>query len=236
MKFTIKSMVHQPQNSKLKTDFMAAFSVLVLIVYLTIAFYVVYRARESLIDQKLQQQEAMVSGKVVIKPLISDLEKILNAQLEPLGLKGAIVVYLGKEQCVEVDKLKQWPIVVENKTTTYALFVDWKSSSLTNLAGQARELACLTPNRGVSQSSSLTPPLDKLQESFVIFSNTDQIPPFVEGALLFKLLKDQKPCQLSLRLVLRLQEVGRFTNTYNLVLSCIFQFRSATLEDVVATR
>ena len=215
---------------------MAAFSVLVLIVYLTIAFYVVYRARESLIDEKRQKQEAMVSGKAVIKPLTTDLEKLLNAQLEPLGLKGAILVHLGKEQCIEVDKLKQWSIVVENKTTTYALFVDWKSSSLTNLQGQARELGCLTPNRGVSQSSSLTPPLDKLQESFVIFTNTDDIPAFVQSGPLFKLLKDQKPCQLSLRLMLRLQEVGRFTNTYNLVLSCTFQFRSATLEDVVSTR
>ena len=215
---------------------MAAFSVLVLIVYLTIAFYVVYRARESLIDEKRQQQEAMVSGKAVIKPLTSDLDKILSSQLEPLGLKGSILINLGKEKCMEMNSLKQWPIVVENKTTTYALFVDWKSSSLTNLQGQARELACLTPNRGVSQSSSLTPPLDKLQENFVIFSNTDEIPPFVEGALLLKLLKQEKPCQLSLRLVLRLQEIGRFTNTYNLVLSCIFQFRSATLEDVVVNR
>lgn len=215
---------------------MAAFSVLVLIVYLTIAFYVVYRARESLIDDKRQKQAAIVSGKAVIKPVVSDLEKILNSQLEPLGLKGAILVNLGKEKCVEVDKLKQWSIVVENKTTTYALFVDWKSSSLTNLQGQARELACLTPNRGASQSSSLTPPLDKLQENFVIFGNTDEIPAFVEGGALFKLLKEQKPCQLSLRLVLRLQEVGRFTNSYTLVLSCIFQFRSATVEDVVATR
>ncbi|MEY2976702.1 MAG: hypothetical protein ACO3NK_12305 [Prochlorotrichaceae cyanobacterium] len=214
---------------------MAAFSILVLIVYLTIAFYVVYRARESLIDEKRKQQAAIVSGKAVIKPLVSDLDKILNAQLEPLGLKGAITVNLGKEKCVVVDQLKQWSITIENKTTTYALFVDWQNSSLTNLQGQARSLACLTPNQGASQSSSLTPPLDKLQENFVIFSKSEDLPGFVDSGALFKLLKDEKPCQLSLRLVLRLQEVGRYTNSYNLFLNCVFQFRNATLADVVST-
>ncbi|MFZ9739060.1 MAG: hypothetical protein ACO3EZ_13725 [Prochlorotrichaceae cyanobacterium] len=213
---------------------MAAFSILVLIVYLTIAFYVVYRARESLIDEKRQQQAAIVSGKAVIKPLVSDLEKILSAQLEPLGLKGAITVNLGKEKCIVVDQLKQWSITIENKTTTYALFVDWQSSSLTNLQGQARSLACLTPNQGASQSSSLTPPLDKLQENFVIFSKSEELPSFVESGALFKLLREEKPCQLSLRLVLRLQEVGRYTNSYNLVLTCVFQFRNATLADVLS--
>ena len=212
---------------------MATFSILVLIIYLTIAFYVVYRARQTLIDEKIKQQKAIVSGKAMIKPLTDELEKALNSQLEPLGLSGAIGVNLGRERVIEVDNLTQWPIQIENRTTTYALFVEWKSSSLTNLQGQSRELACVTPNRGQSQSPSLTPPSDKLQENFTIFTDKEPPVPFVPGDIIFKLFKEEKPCNLSLRLVLRLQEVGRYTNNYNLILSCGFQFRSVTLQDVL---
>lgn len=214
---------------------MATFSVLVLIVYLTIAFYVVYRARQTLIEEKQLKQAAIVVGKAVVKPLSDDLDKMINSQLEPLGLKGAIGVSLGREQVVDVDKLIQWPVKIENRTTTYALFVEWDKSSLTNLQGQARTLACVTPNQGQSQLPSLTPPSDKLQENFTIFSQPESPVPFIPSVVLFKLAKEQKACNLSLRLVLRLQEVGLYTNQYTLVLACGFQFRIATLEEVLAS-
>ena len=134
-----------------------------------------------------------------------------------------------------MDKLTQWTVQIENRTSTYALFVEWEKSSLTNLLGQSRALACITPNQGKSQSPSLTPPLDKLQENFTIFSQSESPIPFIPSDILLKLLKDEKPCNLSLRLVLRLQEVGLFTNHYTLVPTCIFQFRLATVEEVLAS-
>lgn len=211
---------------------MGTFSLLVLIVYVTIALYVVYMARENYVQDKAKKDKDLVLDKLVVKPLVDDLNQSLETQLSSLNLDNCIKVDLGNEKVMEVDKINQWGIKLENKTNTYAIFVDWKTSTLTNLDGQNQTLACVTPNEGSSQSPSLVPPLEKLDEKFTIFTPNNEALPFVKGEVVFKRLDEEKPCTISLRLFLRLQEVGRNTNSYTLVLTCPFRFRKPSLQEV----
>ncbi|WP_017714015.1 hypothetical protein [Prochlorothrix hollandica] len=211
---------------------MNTFSLLVLIVYITIMVYVVYKARESVVEEKQKRQEADLDGKVVLTIEVEKLQAALDSQVEDLNLRGEMTLAIPQAPLITLGGLNTLPLYVENRTRTYALFVEWQQSSLTNLNGQAQALACLTPNLGQSQSPSLVPPEGKLQETFRVATADGELQPLVDQELLWVMLNKKIPCQLSLRFLLRLQEVGRYQNSYTVVVSCPCSFRMATVQDL----
>lgn len=211
---------------------MNTFSLLVLIIYVTIMVYVVYKARESVVEEQEKRQQEALAGKLVLNLEQAKLQADLDRQIEELDLKGAISIQIPQSPLIDIGQFAALPLAMENQTSTYAVYVDWKQSSLTTLQGAAQELACLTPNLGQSQSPSLLPPNDKLRETFRIATADGEILPLVPPEQLLKQLLERKPCEIILRLVLKLQEVGRYQNSYLVVVSCPLRFRLPTLQDL----
>lgn len=210
---------------------MNTFSLLVLIVYVTIMVYVVYKARESVVEEQEKRQQEALAGKIVVTLDGAKLQGDLDRQIEELDLKGAISIKIPQDPVVDVTQFAALPLEMDNQTSTYAIYVDWQQSSLTTLNGSAQELACLTPHLGQSQSPSLLPPNEKLREVFLIATTEDEVIPLVPPEILI-LLSKKVPCEIFLRLVLKFQEVGRYQNAYLVVVSCPCRFRLPTLQDL----
>lgn len=213
---------------------MATLDLLILIVYVTFMIYVVYRARQSLLDQKAEELRQLLRDKYVLSPDMEQLQKELDRQLEAINLKGAIAVELGRNMIMPLENLKQLPITVNNRTTTYAVYVDWQESALTNLNRNARSLACVTPNQGQSQSPSLVPPGDRLQENFTVAQAEPK--PLIEPNIARQILTKNNSCQVILRLVLKLRTVGGTNLSHLIALTCPYNLRIFTMEDLVAKR
>jgi len=211
---------------------LSTFSLLVLIVYITIMVYVVYKARESVVEAEQQQQQQQLEGKVILTIAQEDLQTKLDEQIRDLNLVGTIAIQVPRDPVVNLRDFTTLPLVMVNNTTTYGIWVEWERSFLTTLGGQAQQLACLTPNLGQSQSPSLVPPGGQLVENFRSATLDGQVQPLVPPDLLLKLLDKGAPCQLSLQLVLRLQETGRFQNSYTVIVACPCSFRLPTLQDL----
>lgn len=172
---------------------MNTFSLLVLIIYVTITVYVVYKARESVVEEQEKRQQEALDGKVVLSLENAKLQADLDRQIEEMDLQGAIAIQVLHNPLIEISQFTSLALEMENKTSTYAVYVDWKQSSLTTLQGAAQELACLTPNLGQSQSPSLLPPNDKLRETFRIATADGEMMHLVPPGLLLKFLAKKFP-------------------------------------------
>ncbi len=95
----------------------------------------------------------------------------LEKQLEGLKLKDRVEVSFGFDKRYEFDKLKDFGVNVKNISSEYPMYVDWSSSSITDLDGKARRLTRLIPGNSLDlfqgQALSPIPPGTTLKEKVV---------------------------------------------------------------------
>ncbi len=234
-------------------------NLLILILYLTVLVYVVYKARETVIEGKVKEAAKKLEGKFVVEADSAYIRQELDRHLIPLDLEGAIKLELGRSFMTDLDNLVQLPLTLDNFTTTYAVYVDWKESALTTIGrNSARPIACIGANRVLTQTPSLIPPQDRLVEFFTL--QQDEISPIVDPGVVAILLKafkergkdkdkdkdkgkdkdskegkerfDEMTYEFWLRLAIRLRGVN--TNSLNHFIAVTFPYRirQATLQDI----
>lgn len=149
---------------------MASFDFLILIVYITLMVYVLYRARQSVLEERISRREEARAGKVLVVPQQDILNAELERQLTPLNLGDRVNINLGGQMIVEGDRLDRLSIAIQNRTSTYAVFINWRESTLTDLRSQSRSLARISPNEGLSQNISMVPPQQQFRESLTVWT------------------------------------------------------------------
>jgi hypothetical protein len=235
---------------------MTTFDLLILILYITFMVYVVYRARETVIEGKKKEAAKKLEGKFVVEADSAYIKQELDRHLIPLEIEGAIKLELGRSFMTDLDSLTQLPLTLDNLTTTYAVYVDWKDSALTTLGrNSARPIACIGANRTLTQTPSLVPPQDRLIEFFTL--QQDEITPVVDPgvvAILLKLGKDkgkekgkdkgkddskggkelggEMSYEFWLRLAIRLRGVNTNSLNHFIALTCPYRIRPATSQDM----
>jgi hypothetical protein len=219
---------------------MKTIDLLILIIYVTLMVYVAYQARENIIDEKKTGLKQLLAGKIVVEPDRVELAKALKEQLEPLNLDEYIEASLGNPQVLDANTFGVLSLTLRNESQTYAVLVEWANSTLTNLTGQANSLALINMATGLTQSPSLVPPREILQESFTIAQQAEdgKLLPLVDpGSLLKRLTDKDKPIEnviIRLRLILKLQPVSNYaTQGHLLAISCPYRIRLAKPLDMV---
>jgi hypothetical protein len=219
---------------------MKTIDLLILIIYVTLMVYVAYQARENIIDEKKTGIKQLLAGKIVVEPDRVELAKALKEQLEPLNLDEYIEASLGNPLVIDANAFGILSLTLRNESQTYAVLVEWANSTLTNLTGQANSLALVNLATGLTQSPSLVPPREILQESFTIAQQLDDggLSPLIDpGSLLKRLTDKDKPIDsvvIRLRLVLKLQPVSNYaTQGHLLAISCPYRIRLAKPTDLV---
>lgn len=214
---------------------MAPFDLLILIVYVTFMVYVLYRARQSVIDQKLAQRKQARAGKVLVTLGQDALTQDLERQLATLNLSDRIQLTLDNRMVVGGDCLDRFTLTIKNRTTTYAAYINWQESSLTDLRGQSRSLARITPNEGLSRSTTMVAPGQQFRESLTVWTG-DRPLNLVDAAFLMgrvtAVREGEVACKISLSLSIGLKAVGNFQANHFLAVSCPIEFRNPTLDDI----
>lgn len=214
---------------------MASFDFLILIVYITLMIYIIYRARQSVLEAKASKQQEARAGKVLMVPQQEQLAQELERQLSPLNLSGRIQLNLGGRMVIEGDRLDRLSLTIENRTTTYAIYINWKESTLTDLRSQSRSLARITPNEGLSQANSMVPPQQKFQEGLTVWTGDrplSLIDPFTLMAKVSTTPEDEVACTIVLSLSIILKAVSNSSANHFLAVSCPIEFRPPTMADI----
>lgn len=214
---------------------MASFDLLILIVYITFMVYVLYKARRSVIEAKIARREEARAGKVMVIPKQEILNQELERQLVPLNLSDRIQLSLGNRIIVEGDRLDRLTLTIANRTTTYAIYINWQESTLTDLRSQSRSLARITPNQGLSQATSMVPPAQRFRESLTVWTGDRPLPLLEPFALMGKVgttPEGEVACKVVLSLSIGLKAVGNSKASHFLAVSCPIEFRAPSLEDM----
>ncbi|AFY65235.1 hypothetical protein [Geitlerinema sp. PCC 7407] len=178
---------------------------LLITVYFIIVVYVLYQAFRSL-ENTLENQFDIQTNPEALK------QQILDQKLQELiNLKVDI------KKRYEFNKFTTLPIVVENKTKTTTVLINWDYSSMTDFDGNSRRILHLIP--GVypeprqQQFPSVAPPGVTLKEVIAVADSLETTP---EGKLIQKplinvgkfkdLQEKRKPCQFSLRIIVQLTD------------------------------
>jgi len=214
---------------------MASFDFLVLIVYVTLMVYVIYRARQSVLEDRITRREEARAGKVLVVPQQDTLNEELEQQLIPLNLSDRIQIDLGGPILIGGDQLDRLSISVRNNTTTYAVFVNWRESSLTDLRKQSRSLARISPNEGLSQSISMVPPQQQFRESLTVWTGDRPLSLLEPFALMGKVElaeEGETACEIILSLSIGLKAVSNSQANHFIAVSCPIEFRAPSLDDI----
>lgn len=214
---------------------MASFDLLILIVYVTCMVYVLYKARQSVIDAKIARREEARAGKVLVIPNQEILNQELERQLLPLNLSDRIQLSLGNRIIVEGDRLDRLSLTIANRTTTYAIYLNWQESTLTDLRSQSRSLARITPNQGLSQTTSMVPPAQRFRESVTVWTGDRPLPLLEPFSLMGKVATTPEgdvACTIVLSLSIGLKAVSNSKASHFLAVSCPIEFRAPSLEDM----
>ncbi len=214
---------------------MTSLDVLIVILYVTFAVYVIYRARQSLLAQKAANRAKASAGLVIVKPEQKALDEALERQLGPIALQNAVKIKVNGGIAFE-DTVELLSLTIDNQSTTYAVYVNWKESWLTNARSQSRSIARLTPNEGASQSTSMIPPERTLKESFTVMTS-EGAQPLPETMVLHPMRqagkKDPKSSVL-LSLSVQLRAVSQYNQNHLLALSCPINFAIPNEEELQA--
>ena len=214
---------------------MASFDFLILIVYITLMVYVLYRARQSVLDERVSRREEARAGKVLVVPQQDILNAELEQQLEPLNLSDRIQINLGGSIITEGDRLDRLSISIQNRTSTYAVYVKWSESTLTDLRSQSRSLARISPNEGLSQQTSMVPPQQQFRENLTVWTGDRPLPLLEPFALMGKVdltPEGEKACAIVLSLSLVLKAVSKSQANHFIAVSCPIEFRAPSLDDI----
>ncbi|OLP17226.1 hypothetical protein BST81_17955 [Leptolyngbya sp. 'hensonii'] len=137
---------------------MTNLDLLLLAVYFIVVFRVLYEAFKSLddkfsvsVDQGLLDQE------------------LQDKHFGDISLKTSVNLKFNFDPRYKLGDLKKFSINIENKTQDRSLYVDWDSSSLTDLGGRSRRVIRIPPNMTIdlfqAQASSVIAPGQTLRES-----------------------------------------------------------------------
>jgi hypothetical protein len=205
---------------------MTSLDVLIVILYVTFAVYVTYQARQSFLAGKEAKLVEAKAGLIMVRPDQAALDRGLDEQLGPIALKGAISIKLNSGINPD-DKTDLLALTIENRSNTYAIYINWKDSWLTNSQGRSRSIARITPNEGISQNSSMIPPERQLKEIFTVMGQ-DGAQPLQEALMLHRmrqigLQKDPKSSIL-LSLSIQLRAVSQFNQNHLIAVSCPIEF------------
>ncbi len=214
---------------------MASFDFLILIVYITLMVYVLYRARQSVLDERVSRREEARAGKVMVVPQQDILNAELVRQLEPLNLSDRIQIDLGGSIITEGDRLDRLSLSIQNRTSTYAVFIKWSESTLTDLRSQSRSLARISPNEGLSQNISMVPPQQQFRESLTVWTGDRPLPLLEPVALMSKVDKTpegEKACAIVLSLSVGLKAVSNSQAKHFIAVSCPIEFRAPSLDEI----
>lgn len=212
---------------------MTSLDVLIVILYVTFAVYVIYRARQSLLAQKAANRAKASAGLVIVKPDQQALDDALERQLGPIALQNAVKIKVNGGIAFE-DTVALLSLTIENESTTYAVYINWKESWLTNSRGQSRSIARLTPNEGASQSTSMIPPERMLKEAFTVMTS-EGAQPLPEAMVLHSMRQEGKKSPTSsvlLSLSVQLRAVSQYNQNHLLALSCPISFTIPTEEEL----
>ncbi|NJR70015.1 MAG: hypothetical protein HC771_16240 [Synechococcales cyanobacterium CRU_2_2] len=205
---------------------MTSLDVLIVVLYVTFAVYVSYRARQSFLAGKEAKRVQERAGLIVVRPDQVALDRGLEEQLGPIALQGFISIKLSSGIALD-NTLDLLSLTLENRSSTYAVYINWKESWLTNGQGRSRSIARITPNEGISQNHSMIPPERTLKEVFTVMS--DKGPQPLQEALILHPLrqsgakKDPKSSVL-LSLSIQLKAVSQFSQSHLLAVSCPIEF------------
>ncbi len=214
---------------------MASFDFLILIVYITLMVYVLYRARQSVLDDRVSRREEARAGKVLVFPRQEILSEELERQLDPLNLSTRIKINLGGPILTEGDRLDRLNVSIENRTTTYAVYINWSESTLTDLRSQSRSLARISPNEGLSQNISMVPPQQQFRENLTVWTGDRPLPLLEPFALMSKVditPEGEKACAIVLSLSIGLKAVSNSQANHFIAVSCPIEFRAPSLDDI----
>lgn len=214
---------------------MASFDFLILIVYITLMVYVLYRARQSVLEERISRREEARAGKVLVLPKQDILNAELERQLEPLNLSDRLQINLGGQMIVEGDRLDRLSISIQNRTTTYAVFINWSESTLTDLRSQSRSLARISPNEGLSQNISMVPPQQQFRESLTVWTGDRPLPLLEPFALMGKIdmtPEGEKACAIVLSLSVGLKAVSNSQANHFIAVSCPIEFHAPSLDEI----
>ena len=93
----------------------------------------------------------------------------LDIQLDAQGIKEIIALTFKLKEQYEPEKLRELPIIIENKSETASISVDWDRSSLTDFDERSRRVIRLipgmTPDLLPAQVVSVIAPEQALKES-----------------------------------------------------------------------
>lgn len=172
----------------------------------------------------------------------------LNKQLEAIKLTDRVDISFVFNGRYEFDTLKEFGINVKNKSSEHPLYVDWNTSSLTDLDGKARRVTRLIPGNSIDlfQQQALSPVAanNTLKERIVaedmLKRKGDDGPLEIDKPLL-DLSKPKKPgdglnrylafmglqgrLKFSLNLMLRVVNDGTPSTGYGLPIRCDFELQ-----------
>lgn len=214
---------------------MAPLDVLIVILYVTFAIYVMYQARRSYLLKKAASRAKAKQGLILLEPDQAALDRGLEDQLAPLALKGFLDLKLSDGIYLD-NMLNILSITIENRSTTYAVYMNWKESWLTNSSKQSRSIARLTPNEGISQNASMVPPEQVIKEAFTIMT-PDGIPQPIPEAVKLHLLRQANQsknpsAQVLLSLSIQLRSVSQYSKNHLIAVSCPITFKIPTDDQV----
>ncbi len=214
---------------------MASLEVLIVIIYVTFAVYVLYRARKSYLADKAARRAKAKAGLIYITPDQEGLNKALDEQLAPLALKDYLDITLSSGITAD-DKVNLLSLKIDNRSTTYAVYLNWKESWLTNARNQSRSIARITPSDGsFSQDASMVPPGRSLQEFFSVL--TAEGPQPLPEALALHILRqegkaDNPSAKVLLSLSIQLKSVSQFSRNHLIAVSCPITLRLPSDDEV----
>ncbi len=126
-------------------------NLLIFTLFFIIVAYILYRATNS------------VQDKAIIKLDNDSLSKQLA------NLKDTVSMAIGLLPQYKLDQLSQLTVIIENKSSTYNVVVDWDQCALTDLEGRARRVIRVFPGMTSdlfqSQAISIIPSGQKLREN-----------------------------------------------------------------------
>jgi hypothetical protein len=208
---------------------MTNFDLFLLTIYFLCVTYVLYQIINSFNDE-----------------FIIGVEKDeLKKQLEGVKLSDRVDISFGFDGRYEFGKLKEFGVNVKNLSTEHPIYVDWNSSSVTDLDGKARRLTRLIPGNSLDlfqqQALSPVPPGTTLKEKVVaedMLTRKGEDGPMEVGKPLLDLEKPKKPgdaltrymafinleqkLKFSMNLMLRIVNDGTPSTGYGIPIKCEF--------------
>ncbi len=172
----------------------------------------------------------------------------LKKQLEDVKLDDRVDISFKFKGRYEFDTLKEFGINVKNKSNEYPLYVDWNTSSLTDLDGKARRVTRMIPGNSIDlfQQQALSPVAanNTLKENIVaedMLKRKGDDGPLEINAPLLDLSKPKKPgdslnrylafmslqvrLKFSLNLMIRVVNDGTPSTGYGIPIRCDFELQ-----------